>query len=147
MRVIACAIKAGTYVSLQSALAHHGLIPEYVPETVCVGTDRPLLIKTPIGRIRYRHIKREAFWGYEEVRAGSQSSFVARPEKALLDLIYLTAGGVDLNYIVQLRLQDLEGLDIDLLSRMIERYRTPRLERVRDFLAKLMLDTESGTMI
>ena len=147
MRVIACAIKPGTYVGLQSAFAHHGLFPEYVPETICVGPGRLLLINTHIGRIRYQHITREALWGYEEVRAGSQSSFVARPEKALLDLIYLTAGGADLNYIAELRLQNLEGLDMDLLSRMIERYGTSRLQRVRDYLAKLMLDTESGIML
>ena len=79
-----------------------------------------MLIKTPLGRIRYKHIKREAFWGYEKVRGGNQSAYIAKSEKALLDLFYLTAGGVDLNYIAELRLQNLEGLDMDLLGRMIE---------------------------
>ena len=40
--VIASTIKAGSYVSLQSALAFHGMIPEYVAQTTCVTTGRPL---------------------------------------------------------------------------------------------------------
>jgi predicted transcriptional regulator of viral defense system len=39
--IIACTIKRGTYVSLQAALAYHGMIPEYVAETTCVTTGRP----------------------------------------------------------------------------------------------------------
>lgn len=40
--VVAGTIKQGTYVSMQSALAYHGLIPEYVAETTCVTIGRPL---------------------------------------------------------------------------------------------------------
>ena len=41
LNVVACTIKRGSYVSLQSALAYHGMIPEYVAETTCVTTGRP----------------------------------------------------------------------------------------------------------
>ena len=146
MNVIASAIRPGTYISLQSALAIHGMIPEYVPETTCIGTGRPLLLETPLGRLSYRHIKPGLFWGYEEIRAGSQSSFVARPEKALLDLIYLTPGSADLNYIVELRLQNLEEMDMDLLDEMIERYAAPRLKRLPGLLAELRAATDMEPM-
>src|SRR3972149_543274 len=34
-------IKGGSYVSLQSALAYYGIIPEYVPVNTSVTTGRP----------------------------------------------------------------------------------------------------------
>jgi hypothetical protein len=57
-------VKDGSYVSLQSALSYHGMIPEYVPETTCITTGRPLCIQTPFGRISYRHLKSGAFTGF-----------------------------------------------------------------------------------
>jgi predicted transcriptional regulator of viral defense system len=140
--VIACTIRPGTYVSLQSALAYHGLIPEYVPETTCVTTGRPLLIESPVGRIRYHHLKGEAFWGYTEEQQGSQTAFVARPEKALLDLIYLTPGGASRGYIAELRLQGLEELDLDLIEEMTQKFGSAKLKRVPAVLAALRKPAE-----
>jgi predicted transcriptional regulator of viral defense system len=140
--VIACTIRPGTYVSLQSALAYHGLIPEYVPETTCVTTGRPLLIESPVGRIRYHHLKGEAFWGYTEEQQGSQTAFVARPEKALLDLIYLTPGGASRGYIAELRLQGLEELDLDLIEEMTQKFDSAKLKRVPAVLAALRKPAE-----
>ncbi|MCK4543571.1 MAG: hypothetical protein KAU17_15175 [Spirochaetales bacterium] len=144
MNVIACAIKPGTYVSLLSALSFHGMIPEYVPETTCITTGRPLLIETPLGRISYRHLKGEAFWGYDEEQQGSQAAYVARPEKALLDLIYLTPGGVNKSYIAELRLQNLEELNPDVLKRMAVRFGNPRLTQVPVLFEKLLDEFGGG---
>ena len=142
--VVACAIRPGTYVSTHSALLYHGLIPEHVPETTCVTTGRPVTIETPFGRIRYRHIKREAFWGYEEIRQGSQSCFVAKAEKALLDLIYLTPGASDRNYIHELRLDRLDGLDIGLVTSMAHRFGNPKLREAAKFLSELKKENQGG---
>ena len=143
--VVACAIKPGTYVSLQSALSYHGMIPEHVPETTCVTTGRPLTIETPFGRLKYRHIKREAFWGYEENRQDSQSAFVAKAEKALLDLIYLTPDAASRNYIDELRLGRLDDLDIGLVTNMAQRFGNPRLYDVAQILSELKTENQGGT--
>ncbi|TVR93723.1 MAG: hypothetical protein EA428_01545 [Spirochaetaceae bacterium] len=55
------------------------MIPEHVPETTCVTTGRPSVIETPFGRIRYRHIKRSGFFGYQQVESGVQSAFIGFP--------------------------------------------------------------------
>ncbi len=134
MPVIACTIKPGSYVSLQSALSNHGLIPEHVPETVCVTTGRPQIIHTPFGRIRYRHLKQMAFWGFEESSYGAQSAFIALPEKALLDLFYFTPGSIDAHYVSELRLQNQDKLRLDVLARMAERYDSRQLTQVPPLL-------------
>jgi predicted transcriptional regulator of viral defense system len=144
MHVIACTIRPGTYVSLQSALSHYGMIPEHVPETTCVTTGRPLLIDTPFGRLRYRHLKKEAFWGYQEEKQESQVTFVARAEKALLDLIYFTPGAVNRNFIIELRLQSLEDLDQELIEEMTKRFASPKLMNVPELVATLKKEADGG---
>jgi len=136
--VIACTIKRGSYVSLQSALAYHGMIPEYVAETTCVTTGRPLSIDSPLGRIGYRHVKRDVFFGYEQEVSGKQEAYIASPEKALLDLFYLTPGSDDAAYTAELRLQASEQLDTDKMMRMAERFGAPRLLRAVEHLDQLL---------
>ena len=135
--VIACTIKAGSYVSLQSALAYHGMIPEHVPETTCVTTGRPTVIETPFGRIRYRHIKRDGFFGYHQVEGGVQLSFVAVPEKALLDLLYLTPGSESTPFLRELRLQQIEKISIETMRSMAARLGAPRLTRTTELLREI----------
>jgi predicted transcriptional regulator of viral defense system len=138
MAVIACTIKEGVYLSLQSALAFHGMIPEYVAETTCVTTGRPHLLDTPLGRIRYRHMKGDVFFGYAQVSSGPQSAYVAVPGKALLDLLYLTPGSEHSAYLKELRLQGTENLDLPELQRMATRFGAPRLVRAVDVLGGLV---------
>ena len=84
------ALVTGSYVSLETVLADHGLIPEAVFSTTAVTTGRQGSRKTPFGLFVYHHIKTELFWGYESVPIGDgRIAFVATPEKALLDMAYL----------------------------------------------------------
>jgi predicted transcriptional regulator of viral defense system len=138
LNVVACTIKRGSYVSLQSALAYHGMIPEYVAETTCVTTGRPLSIDSHVGRIAYRHVKRDVFFGYEQEVSGKQEAYIASAEKALLDLFYLTPGSDDAAYIAELRLQASEQLDTDKMMRMAERFGAPRLLRAVEHLDQLL---------
>jgi predicted transcriptional regulator of viral defense system len=119
-----------SYVSLQSALASYGLIPEYVPVTTSVTTLRPGRWDTPLGSYGFRHIKRELFKDYRLLEVGDkQQAFVASPEKALLDLIYLEPGADSHAYLTELRLQNLEGLDLGRLQDQAELTSSPKLQR------------------
>jgi predicted transcriptional regulator of viral defense system len=120
----------GSYVSRQSALAHFGLIPEYVPVVTSVTTARPGRWETPLGIYDFRHIKTDLFRGYRLVDLGDgQQAYLATREKALLDLIYLQAGGDRPAYLQELRLQNLEQLDLAELGRQAELAGSPKLRR------------------
>jgi hypothetical protein len=120
----------GSYVSLQSALAYYGLIPEYVPVVTSVTVGRPAHWDTPLGFYTFRHVKVELFRGYRlEKVSPAQNAFVASPEKALLDLIHLEPGADSLPYIRELRLQNLERLDLDEMAYQANRSRSPKLLR------------------
>ncbi len=91
--VVANRLVRGSYVSLQSALAHHGLIPEHVPVTTSVTTGRPQHRETAFGAFEYHHCRPARLTGYRlETLGGGQEALVATPAKALADLIHLVPG-------------------------------------------------------
>jgi predicted transcriptional regulator of viral defense system len=90
---LASRLQRPSYVSLQSALAYHGVIPEAVTVVTSVTTGRPRRFRTPLGEFVYRHVHSGLFWGYQEIDLGpGQPAYMALPEKALLDLLHLTPG-------------------------------------------------------
>ncbi|MDO9088268.1 MAG: hypothetical protein Q7U53_18835 [Anaerolineaceae bacterium] len=127
--LIANQLKRASYVSLQSALSFYGMIPDIVPSTTSVTTGRPDRLQTPLGTFEFRHIQKEYFRGYRLVDFDSQQAFVAIPEKAILDLIYLQPGGETPEFITELRLQNLERLDVQELKRQASFFDKPKIQR------------------
>jgi predicted transcriptional regulator of viral defense system len=128
----------GSYVSLQAVLGYYGLIPEYVPAVTSVTSRGSRRWVTPAGQMIYRAIRRDLIFGYERISvAPEQSAFVALPEKALLDLIYLQPGGDERDYLESLRLQNLERIDPLKLAELAERMRKPKLSRAVRIIADL----------
>ena len=135
-----------SYISLESALAYHGLIPEAVYVTTSVTTARTSHYETPLGRFDYRHISPALMWGYAEERLAAHASstaLVARPEKALLDLVYLRPGADSEGFLRQLRLDRLEALDIRMLAEYAERAGRPKLIRAARHISR-MADERAG---
>jgi len=136
--LIANHLQKASYISLQSALSFYGLIPEVVNITTSVSTGRPELLDTPLGRFEFRHIKTELLTGYQMIELSGQHALVARPEKALLDLIYLQPGGDSNVYLKELRLQNTEKLDKDLLRKQVQKFNTPKLENAVKEILQIM---------
>jgi predicted transcriptional regulator of viral defense system len=128
--VVANALVRGSYVSLQSVLAHYGFIPDIVKIITSVTTGRPARWETPLGTYEFRHVKKERFYGYQKMELETgQYAFVATPEKALLDLIHFEPGGDNILYLDSLRLQALDGLDLRHLMQLAERSGSAKLMR------------------
>ncbi len=136
--VVANRLLRASYVSCQSALAHYGLIPEHVLVVTSVTTARPARWDTPLGIYEFRHIKADLLRGYRLIElVERQQAFVAAPEKALLDLVYLQAGGDSPDYLRELRLQNLGRLDLDELERRADLANSPKLRRTAAFVTDL----------
>lgn len=77
------------YVSLQTALYYHGMISQ-IPTTIyAVSLGRTSTHKTPIANISMHHIQPSFFFGYEEIE-NNELLKIATPEKALIDIFYLS---------------------------------------------------------
>lgn len=100
-----------SYVSMESALAWYDLIPEAVAVVTSVTTARPRVVENAVGTFRYRHIKRDLFWGYEAISLQELECVVAHPEKALLDLFYFWNGPATGERIREMRFQNLDRID------------------------------------
>jgi predicted transcriptional regulator of viral defense system len=142
--LIANSLLSGSYVSLQSALAYYGLIPEYVVQTLSVTTQRPVSWRNALGDFRFQHLAQHLFFGYQQVSfAPGQDGFIALPEKALLDLIHLTPNGDDPAYLAGLRLQNLEQLDPKRLQALASRAGKPKGLRAAAQILTLIQDDGS----
>ena len=134
--VVANRMVRPSYVSLHAALSFYGLIPDVVPVTTSCTTARPDHWQTPLGVFTFRHLQADLFFGYRMTDlGGGQRAFVATPEKALLDLVYLTPEGDTPAYLQALRLQNIEQLDPEVMLRDAERFGRPKLQRATRFVS------------
>jgi len=77
---------APSYISLTTALFHHGMI-EQIPSTIhVVTTAKPKVFETPIASYVLHQVAPRFFSGFEALEGGPAQ--MALPEKALVDFFY-----------------------------------------------------------
>ena len=86
---IANCIYNPSYVSLESALAYYGLIPETVYRIQSISTRKTMSFTSAAGRFDYHCLKPSLFWGYRLIREKKVFFQLASLEKAMLDFLYL----------------------------------------------------------
>ena len=129
-----------SHVSLETALAYYGLIPEAVYQVASVSTQRSRTFNTPLGVFTYHCVPTT------DPKAGVQAvstpapfwAFVATPLRAIADMVYLnravTWSGDGPDYLLEsLRIeeQDLRDLSFDRCAEITEAFRS---QRVKAFL-------------
>jgi len=137
--LVANRLQRGSYVSMQAALAFHGVIPEYVPVVTSVGPGRPETVRNPLGAFQFTHLSKRLLFGYVQVDvAPRQLAFVASPEKALLDLIHLTPGADSTEYLGELRLQNPDAFNLSVLADLAQRSGKPKVIRAARLVGPLL---------
>ncbi len=141
--LIANHLQRASYVSMQSALSYYDMIPEIMDITISITTGRPERVKTPLGFFEFRHVKTGLLFGYEMIDLGGQSALVATPEKALLDLIYLQPGDTSADFLQELRLQNVDRFNLDLLQEQAASFSTHKMQIAADGIVQLVHKIES----
>ncbi len=142
--VLAAHLCRPSYLSLEWALGFHGLIPEGVVVLTSVTTRGPMRFENSFGRFVFRHIKQDAFFGYQAMDLGKGRFLVAEPEKALLDSWYLSTGAWTIDRLRELRLQNHETLQFETLVRYADRFRSHRLVRTVELLGSFLRAEQEG---
>ncbi len=135
-------IYPSSYVSLESALSHHGWIPEAVYTVTSVSLKRSASFKTPLGNFSYRKIPKFNFIGVERVDFGRTVHLIASPTKALADYIVTHKMNLQPKELMEfLRIEEeyWKQLSYKLLTEIMESYRSTRL---RTFLRALRKGNE-----
>ncbi len=79
-----------SYISLHRALAFYGMIPEAVIQVTSVTSLKTASFRNDVGEYVYKSVQAELMFGYDlKPFAQGQTIQLARPEKALVDLLYL----------------------------------------------------------
>jgi hypothetical protein len=127
---LAGSIYGPSYVSYETALSWHGLIPERVAETVCATIKRPAVFENGFGCFRYRHIPPTVYpIGILRMTQSDLPFLLASPTKALCDQIALEAGFRSMSdvrrWLEWVRMEEPLSLDGQELQQCAQNYRRP----------------------
>ena len=143
-----------SYVSLDYALAYHGLIPERVEALTSVTPNRSRRFSTPVGLFIYRQILARAYEaGMVRVEGEHGQAFlIASPEKALADKIVSVRGariasigdmGRFLEEDLRIDAGALRSMSAEKIEELAGRYRSLRLRRLSGYLRRLQRSREA----
>ncbi len=130
------------YISLQSALVRHGIVSQIPFVVYAVSPARSRRWETPFGTVSVHHLDPAFFFGFEPV--GDKGILMATPEKALLDVFYLSATKSRLfKHLPELELP--ASFDMQKAFDMLPRIPSVRRQAmVRRRLEALLSSSESG---
>lgn len=125
------------YVSFWSAFARHQMI-EQIPRQVSVASlDRARIAITTVGNFEIHHLAPELFGGFD---GSEESGYVATPEKALFDTVYVRTASGARAYFPEL------SLPAGFRDRELEKW-TERIEssRLRTLVSRRLDEALSAT--
>ncbi len=95
-----------SYLSFEWVLARHNILSQKPANLTLTTAKRSRKIITPQNVIIYHHLQPKLFWGF--VR--EENYLIAKPEKAFLDLAYLSLNGY--------AKFDVEEMNLELLNKV-----------------------------
>jgi predicted transcriptional regulator of viral defense system len=121
-----------SYISLHTALSFYGIIPEAVMQITSVTPLKTAFFANPFGEYSYKTIKKELMFGYDlKPFHEGRALQIAKPEKALLDLLYLYPSYKTTQELEDLRLDEdylHDDLKKDLLRELTLQFKSKALE-------------------
>jgi len=137
--ILANMIYGPSYISLDYALHHYGLIPERVETVTSVTIKRSRRFSTPVGLFTYRRILMKAYQtGIDQVALEDGRSFlIAIREKALCDKVDQDRGTAVrtqkemrsyLEDSLRIVPEDFRNLSADIVLEIAERYRSRKIK-------------------
>ncbi len=110
------------YVSFWSALSRHEMIDQIPRQISIASLDRARRIATTVGTYEIHHLAPELFGGYD---GSEETGYLATPDKALFDAVYVRAVTGSRAFFPELSLP--EDFDDAEIKQWIGRIETPRL--------------------
>jgi hypothetical protein len=144
--LIANHIYGPSYVSMESALSFHGLIPEQVYTMRSITINRSKKFENPIGHFEYITVNKDYFpIGIHLQEVEDKYTFlIATPEKALCDMIAITsrlkirslkALKIYLEDDLRFDISALKNMNINIIKQCIE---TGKKKEILNLLSKLI---------
>ncbi|NGX48475.1 MAG: hypothetical protein K940chlam5_00060 [Candidatus Anoxychlamydiales bacterium] len=138
---LASVLYGPSYISLESALSYHGLIPEAVITTTSATSKRSKNIETEVGYFSYYHVPIKIFHiGVSGILDNNSNIFIADPIKAIADIIYVKKKSwpniIALSNDLRIDVENLQFTDLELLQKLANTYPNIRTKKVLNILLK-----------
>lgn len=112
-----------SYISFESALNFYNILSQQSAVLTLATTKRAKKISVHNQMISYRHLKQDLFWGYKK----NNDYLLAEPEKAFLDLAYLSVNGYGH---FDSKEMNLKLLDIKKVKIYLKKFNSPKLKKI-----------------
>lgn len=132
-----------SYISMEYALSHYGIIPERTVSLTSVTPKKTAKFDNTIGAFTYQTIALRGFKGFKSARDESGLTFfIAEPEKAIIDFIYLNLSKFKRNdsdiFADSYRFQNLEIINTSKLLEFAKLFKNTKLFNVAKNLTNLI---------
>lgn len=114
-----------SYISFEYALYYYNLINQVPSVITSAAQKRTKTVRTTNWVFEYTQLKKDLFWGYEL----KNKIYIASPEKALADLIYLIAKG---KRIVELDSLEIEKINLKKLQNTFKKFPPYVMKKARE---------------
>lgn len=133
-----------SYVSMESALAFYGLIPEFVAQITSVTARKTCRFENDFGVFSYQHLQPKCYRGFRVVKDENNLNFlIAEPEKAVVDFLYLNLPKFDPLkkdiFEESYRFQNCNKLSKRKIKSIANLFGSKKLNKVCDLFAKEMI--------
>lgn len=128
-----------SYISLHTALAFYGMIPEAVVLITSITSLKTAIFSNEFGEYSYKSVRSDLFFGYELKPHDGRSILFASSEKALLDLLYLYPFYKTESDFHDLRLDEdfmQNSLNVSLFQEYLKLFGSKTLEKRANLLLK-----------
>lgn len=120
---LAINIYSPSYISFESALSYYNILSQQTASLTLATNKRRKNIEIHNQSIVYRHIRNDLFWGFIK----KDDYLIAEPEKAFLDLAYLSLNGYghfDLDEM------NISLLEIEKIAKYLKRFKSKKLDKL-----------------
>lgn len=115
-----------SYISLQSALSYHGMIPEWVYTTTSITTKNTITLQTPLWEFAYHHCRPVQLRWFQFI----DGAYIATSAKALADYCRIYKNTIWPDTIESLRLSFPETFDTSEFLQYIQQYNKKTFQEI-----------------
>ncbi len=132
-----------SYLSFESALSYYGILSQ-APYTLTFATIKPPK-KITLGEteIEFRQVKKTLFFGY----SFKDNMYIAEPEKALLDQLYMVSLGKASLNIQELDLRKIKMAALNLYMRQFPKSLKDKIKDIKQYLGSAAITIETQERI
>lgn len=137
------ALNTESYISLESALQHHGMFDQMLSGVYSVTYRRARRYALNNSQIVFCRIKKQLYFGFEETEYNGQMLKMASAEKAVLDILYYYSDNYHAGLVWEILSVHKDSIDWKVFSGFASRFGSDVIRQAGFFMEKLGMDYEA----